>query len=69
MRPLQAYDHLFTLTSVSEDRTATTDRQIWVWGGAGGGGAPPPSGGGVEGAPPPPHRRPQGGGGGARGSI
>ena len=31
MRPLQEYDHLFTLTSVSEDRTATTDRQIWVW--------------------------------------
>lgn len=31
MRPLQAYDHLFTLTSVSEDRTVTADQPIWVW--------------------------------------
>ena len=31
MRPLQAYDHLFTLTSVPENRTVTTDQQIWVW--------------------------------------
>ena len=28
MRPLQAYDHLFTLTSVSETRTVTTDQLI-----------------------------------------
>lgn len=31
MRPLQAYDHLFTLTSVSEVHTVTADQQIWVW--------------------------------------
>ena len=31
MRPLQAYDHLFTLTSAFEDRTVTTDQPIWVW--------------------------------------
>ena len=31
MRPLQAYDHLFTLTSASEDRTVTTDQRIWLW--------------------------------------
>ena len=31
MRPLQAYDRLFTLTSVSESRTVTTDQLIWVW--------------------------------------
>lgn len=31
MRPLQAYDHLFTLTSVSETRTVSTDQEIWVW--------------------------------------
>ncbi len=31
MKPLQAYDHLFTFTSVSETHTVTTDREIWVW--------------------------------------
>ena len=31
MRPLQAYDHLFTFTSVSETPTVATDREIWVW--------------------------------------
>ena len=31
MRPLQAYDHLFIFTSVSEDHTVTTDQPIWVW--------------------------------------
>ena len=31
MGPLQAYDHLFTLTSVSKDRSVTADQQIWVW--------------------------------------
>ena len=31
MRPLQAYDRLFTLTSVSESGTVTTDQLIWVW--------------------------------------
>ena len=31
MRPLQAYDHLFTLTNVSENRAVTTDQEIWVW--------------------------------------
>ena len=28
MRPLQAYDHLFIFTSVSEDHTVTTDQPI-----------------------------------------
>ena len=31
MRLLQAYDHLFTLTSASRNRTVTTDQRIWVW--------------------------------------
>ena len=30
MRPLQAYDHLFTLTSVSVNHAVTTDQRIWV---------------------------------------
>lgn len=28
---MQVYDHLFVFTSVSEDRTVTTDQPIWVW--------------------------------------
>ena len=31
MRPLQAYDYLFTVTSASENRAVTTDQRIWVW--------------------------------------